>query len=107
MKGTSYKQYNEGRLTELVTSCVKNCLPNHVIDGKIQEKITQGAGHMQLLDDLQEKGIYWKLKRNHWLVLSEKRALDETMDLLQDRLRNEYACYTPVLSATGFLTRHI
>jgi hypothetical protein len=46
---------SEGRPTELVTSCVKNCLPNHVIEGKIEEMIKQGAGHMQLLDDLQEK----------------------------------------------------
>jgi hypothetical protein len=52
MKGTSYKQYNEGRLTELVTSCVKNCLPSHMNEEKIEEMIKQGAGHMQLLDDL-------------------------------------------------------
>jgi hypothetical protein len=66
MKGTSYKEYNEGRLTELVTSCLKNCLPKHVIEGKIEEMVKQGAGHMQLLeDDLQEKIIYWKLRRKH------------------------------------------
>ena len=41
------------------------------------------------------------------MALSEKRALEDTMDLLQDRLRNECACYTSVLSATSFLTRHI
>jgi hypothetical protein len=29
------------------------------------------------------------------------------MDLLQDRLRSEYACHTYVLSAASFLTRHI
>jgi hypothetical protein len=39
--------------------------PNHVIEGKIEEMTKQGAGHMQLMDDLQEKRIYWKLKRNH------------------------------------------
>jgi hypothetical protein len=62
MKGTSYRQHNEGRLTELFISCVKNCLPNHVTEGKLEEIVKQGVGHMQLLDDLLEKRIYWKLK---------------------------------------------
>jgi hypothetical protein len=41
MKGTSYKQYNEGRLTELVISYVKNSLPNHIIEGKVEEMINK------------------------------------------------------------------
>ena len=90
----------------MVTSCFKNCLPSHVNEGKREEAIKQGAGHMQLLDDLYKKRRNWKLKRKYYIALSEKHPLEEILDLLQDRLRNEYACYTTVLLATSFLTLH-
>jgi hypothetical protein len=42
------------------------CLLKHIIEGKIVGRIEvtgrQGRRHTQLLDDLQEKKGYWKLK---------------------------------------------
>jgi hypothetical protein len=44
----------------------RNCLLKHVIEGKIEGRIEvmgrRGRRHMQLFDDLKEKGGYWKLK---------------------------------------------
>ena len=44
----------------------RNCLLKHVIEGKMEERLdvmgTQGRRHKQLLDDLNEKKGYWKLK---------------------------------------------
>jgi hypothetical protein len=44
----------------------RNCLPKHVIEGKLEVRteITRRRGRRrkQLLDDLKEKRIYWKLK---------------------------------------------
>jgi hypothetical protein len=45
---------NERRLTGLDTSCVRNCLLKHVIEGKIGGSRRRGIRHTQLLDDLKE-----------------------------------------------------
>jgi hypothetical protein len=52
----------------------RNCLLKHVIEGKLEGRIEmmgrRGRRCKQLLDDLKEKGRYWKLK---------KEALDCTL----------------------------
>ena len=44
----------------------RNCLPKHVIKGKVEGSTEvmgrQGRRRKKLLDDLQEKKGYWKLK---------------------------------------------
>jgi hypothetical protein len=48
-------------------SC-RNCLPKHVIEGKIEGRIEvigrRGGRRRQLLDNLTEKRRYWKLKKD-------------------------------------------
>jgi hypothetical protein len=52
----------------------RNCLLKHVIEGKIEGRIEmtgrRGRRRKRLLDDLKEKGRYWKLK---------EEALDRTV----------------------------
>jgi hypothetical protein len=52
----------------------RNCLLKHVIEGKLEGRIVmtgrRGRRRKQLLDDLKEKKIYWKLK---------EEALDRTL----------------------------
>jgi hypothetical protein len=52
----------------------RNCLLKHVIEGKLEGRIEmtrrRGRRRKQLLDDLQEKRRYWKLK---------EEALDRTL----------------------------
>jgi hypothetical protein len=52
----------------------RNCLLNHVIQGKIEGKmkvkVGRGRRHKQLLDDRKEMRGYWKLK---------EEALDRTL----------------------------
>ena len=38
----------------------------------------------QLLDNLMEMKSYQKLKRQHWIALAAKLALEEAMDLSYD-----------------------
>jgi len=44
----------------------RNCLLNHVIEGKIEGRLgvsgRRGRKRKQILDDLKEKCVYWKLK---------------------------------------------
>jgi len=44
----------------------RNCLLTHVIEGRIEGRVEvtkiRGRRRKQLLDDLTEKGGYWKLK---------------------------------------------
>jgi hypothetical protein len=51
-----------------------NCLLRHVIEGKLEGRIEmtgrRGRRRKQLLDDLKEKRIYWKLK---------EEAIDRTL----------------------------
>jgi hypothetical protein len=39
----------------------KNCLLKHVIEGMIEGNGRQGRKCKQLLDDLEDKGIYWNM----------------------------------------------
>jgi UDP-N-acetylglucosamine enolpyruvyl transferase len=39
----------------------RNCLLKHVIEGKIEVAGRQGRRLQQLLDDLKEMGVYWKV----------------------------------------------
>jgi hypothetical protein len=39
----------------LVTSCLRNCLLKHVIEGKIEVKEIRERRHKKLLDDVKEK----------------------------------------------------
>jgi hypothetical protein len=52
----------------------RNCLLRHVIEGKVEGKTEvmgrRGGRRKRLLDDLKEKGGYWKLK---------EEALDRTL----------------------------
>jgi hypothetical protein len=48
----------------------RNCLLKHVIEGEIEVMEMRGRRGKQLLDDLQEKRRYWKLK---------EEALDRTL----------------------------
>jgi hypothetical protein len=52
----------------------RNCLLKHVIEGKLEGRaeitVRRGRRHKQLLDDLEEKRIHWKLK---------EEALDRTL----------------------------
>jgi hypothetical protein len=48
----------------------RNCLLKHVIEGKLEMTERRGRRRKQLLDDLKEKGRYWKLK---------EEALDRTL----------------------------
>jgi len=41
-------------LNELVTSCERNCLLKHVIEGKIERKGRRGRRCNELLDDFEE-----------------------------------------------------
>jgi hypothetical protein len=47
----------------------RNCLLKHVIEGQLEGRIEmtgrRGRRRKQLLDDLKENKIYWKLKRKH------------------------------------------
>jgi hypothetical protein len=57
----------KGRKTNWIGHILrKNCLLNHVIDGKIEERIEEterrGGRRKQLLVDLKETRGYWKLK---------------------------------------------
>jgi hypothetical protein len=40
----------------------RNCLKNHVIEGKIKGTERRGRRRNQLLDDVKKTGRYWKLK---------------------------------------------
>jgi hypothetical protein len=39
----------------------RNCLLKHIVEGKVEGKVTRRR-HKQLLDDLEEKRLYWKFK---------------------------------------------
>jgi hypothetical protein len=68
----------------------RNCLLKHVLEGKLEERIEvtgrQGRRRKQLLDDLKEKRIYWKLK-------------EEALDRILWRTRFERG-YGPVVRQT-------
>jgi hypothetical protein len=63
----------------------RNCLLKHVIEGKLEGRIEmmgrRGRRHKQLLDDLKEKRIYWKLKEEALEAPCGKFAFQEATDL--------------------------
>jgi hypothetical protein len=64
----------------------RNCLLKHVIEGKIERMGRRGRSHKQLLDDLKETRIYWKLK---------EEVLDRTL------WRTRFECNKSVVSQTA------
>jgi hypothetical protein len=75
----------------------RNCLLKHVIEGNILvDGKEEGTGRRErrrkhLLDDLKETRRYCNLKEE---ALSGEFALEEAMDVSQDRLRNEFSGIT-------------
>jgi hypothetical protein len=72
--GKEHPTYNKKKANCIGNILRRNCLLKHVIEGKIQGRIRatgrRGRRRKQLLDDLKEKGGYWKLK---------EEALDHTL----------------------------
>jgi hypothetical protein len=68
----------------------RNCLLEHVIEGKIDRMIEeirrQRRRHMQLLGDLMEMRGEWKLKKEALITLCGEHPMEEAMDLSEDRL---------------------
>jgi hypothetical protein len=67
----------------------RNFLLKHVIEGLIEWTGRRGRRRKELLDDLKKRRCYCKLKEAVLDALSGELALEEAMDLTQDRLRNE------------------
>jgi hypothetical protein len=70
-----------------------NCFLKHAIKGKV-ERSREVTGrrekrHKQLLDDLKKTIVYWKMKEETLDGTLWKTRLEETVDLSEDRLRNE------------------
>jgi hypothetical protein len=59
----------------------RNCLLKHVIEGKIEGMGSEGRRCKQLLNYLEEKRGYWKLKEEALYPLCRKLALEEALDL--------------------------
>ena len=75
----------------MVLSCVGTGLVKHPIEWKI-ERMIEGKRRRDrrckhILEDLQEKRKYWKLKEEALDRTLWELALEEAIDLLQDRLR--------------------
>jgi hypothetical protein len=67
----------------------RNCLLNHIIEGKVERKERKGRRHKQLLNDLKERNATAIWKRKHYIALCEELGLEEATDLSQDRIRGE------------------
>jgi len=82
-KGTSYTPYKERMPNWSGHISRRNCLLKHVIDGKIEGrrevKVRRGRRRKQLLDDFQERRVYWQLKEDALYVHNSlwKRLLNE------------------------------
>jgi hypothetical protein len=71
----------------------RNCLLNHVIEGKIRGMRRRSRRSKQLLDDFKGKRRYWNLvvwKRKHSVAISGDLALEKPMVLSQDWIRKEW-----------------
>jgi len=42
----------------------------------------RGRGQKQLLEDMKETTVYWKLERKHYISLCGELTLEEAVDLL-------------------------
>ena len=60
---------------------LRNCLLNHVIEGKIEVMGTKSRSHKQLLDDLKAKRRYRKLREAALDCTLWRTRLDEATDL--------------------------
>jgi hypothetical protein len=70
----------------------RNCVLLRDIEGKIDGRIEvtgRGRRRKQLLEDLQGKGGYWKLKEEALDRNSDELASEEAMDLSSHSLLNE------------------
>jgi hypothetical protein len=58
---------------------LRNCLPEHAIERKIEGLIDvkgrRGRRRKQLLDDLKDKVKYWKLQGKHCVALCGEEAV--------------------------------
>jgi hypothetical protein len=67
--GEEYRNTIKGRKANWIGHILcRNCLLKHAIEGKLEGRIEmtrrRGRRRKQLLDDLKEKRIYWKLKED-------------------------------------------
>jgi len=62
MRGISYIQYKEGRLTGLVTSCPGTAFSKKGVVGRIEVTGRRGRRREQLLNNLKKRTRYRKLK---------------------------------------------
>jgi hypothetical protein len=71
----------------------RNCLPKGVIERKVEGRTEgtrrRGKIFMHLLNHLEEKRRYYRLKEEALEGLFGELALEEAMGLSQDRARNE------------------
>jgi hypothetical protein len=66
----------------------RNCLLKHVIEGCVQGKKIRGRRLKQLLEDVKERKNCWNLKEEAFNgILWKTLALEEAMDLSQDKIR--------------------
>jgi hypothetical protein len=63
----------------------RNCLLKHVIEGKLEGRLEmtgrRARRRKQLLDDLKEKRLYWKITRGSTRSHCGELALEEATDL--------------------------
>jgi hypothetical protein len=76
----------------------RNCLIKHITEGKIEGKVKVtgrlGRRRKELLDDLKEKVCIGNWMTKYYITLSGKLTLEDSMDLSQERLKNE--CLLPL-----------
>jgi hypothetical protein len=59
----------------------RNCLLEHVIEGKIVKMGKQGRRRKQLLGDLRKRELTGNRKRRHQIVIPGEVAVEESTDL--------------------------
>jgi hypothetical protein len=88
-----YLKYVNGRRTGLVTFCVETAFYNGLLKERYKGGIgvtgRQGRRRRKLLEDIKERGGYSHLNRELWIALCGELALEEALDLSEDRLLNE------------------
>jgi hypothetical protein len=70
----------------------RNCHLTHFVEGNVEGRLEMTGSRerrrKQLLGDLRERRGCWKLKEGVLIALSGELAVEETMDLSSERLRN-------------------